>query len=179
MSVSPFLESIRHVLRTKHYSIQTEKAYLTWIKRFILFHQKRHPQDMAEQEVSQFLTYLAVQRQVTASTQNLALCAIVFMYKHIFSRELTLLDDTVRAKAPKRVPIVLSNNEAMAIINSLKAPYQLMFSILYGSDLRKAELLRLRVKDIDFETNSIFVFRGKGSKDRVTILPQTLCPLLK
>jgi len=182
MSASPFLESIRQVLRTKHYSIQTEKAYLTWIKRFILFHHKRHPKEMAEQEVTQFLTYLAVQRQVTASTQNLALCSIVFMYKHIFSRELTLLGDMVRAKAPKRVPVVLSNDEAMIIINALKAPYWLMFSILYGCGLRKAELLRLRIKDIDFETQSIFVFRGKGGKggkDRVTMLPQTLCASLK
>lgn len=179
MSASPFLESIRHVLRTKHYSIQTEKAYLTWIKRFILFHHKRHPQEMAEQEVTEFLTYLAVQRHVTASTQNLALCSIVFMYKHIFSRELTLLDDMVRAKAPTRVPVVLSNDEAMTIINTLKAPYWLMFSILYGCGLRKAELLRLRIKDIDFETQSIFVFRGKGGKDRVTMLPQTLSASLK
>lgn len=179
MSSSPFLESIRNVLRTKHYSIQTEKTYLTWIKRFILYHNKRHPADMGEQEVSQFLSYLAVQRNVTASTQNLALCSIVFMYKHIFERELTLLDDTVRAKAPKRVPIVLSNNEAMKIIDLLKPPYQLMFSILYGCGLRKAELLRLRVKDIDFESNSIFVFRGKGGKDRVTMLPKSLVPLLK
>jgi len=179
MSKSPFLENIRQVLRTKHYSIQTEKAYISWIKRFIIFHHKRHPQDMAEQEVSQFLTYLAVQRGVTASTQNLALCAIVFMYKHIFERELTLLDDTVRAKAPKRVPVVLSNSEAMAIISLLKEPYGLIFSILYGSGLRKAELLRLRIKDIDFESQSIFVFRGKGGKDRVTLLPQTLIPLMK
>jgi integron integrase len=179
MSTSPFLESIRHVLRTKHYSIQTEKAYLTWIKRFILYHNKRHPEEMGEQEVSQFLSYLAVQRKVTASTQNLALCSIVFMYKHIFTRELTLLDDTVRAKAPKRVPVVLSNKEAITIIDLLKPPYQLMFSILYGCGLRKAELLRLRVKDIDFESNSIFVFRGKGGKDRMTMLPISLIDLLK
>lgn len=179
MSNSPFLESIRHVLRTKHYSIQTEKAYLTWIKRFILFNQKRHPENMGEQEVSAFLTYLAVNRQVTSSTQNLALCSIVFMYKHMFSRELTLLDDTVRAKAPKRVPIVLSNEEALKVINLLNPPYNLMFSILYGSGLRKAELLRLRVKDIDFENKSIFVFRGKGKKDRVTLLPQALIPLIE
>ena len=179
MSTSPFLESIRHVLRTKHYSIRTEKAYLTWIKRFILYHNKRHPEDMGEQEISQFLSYLAVQRRVTSSTQNLALCSLVFMYKHIFTRELTLLDDTVRAKAPKRVPVVLSNDEAMTIIHLLKKPYQLMFSILYGCGLRKNELLRLRIKDIDFESNSIFIFRGKGGKDRVTMLPLSLIPALK
>lgn len=179
MATSPFLESIRHVLRTKHYSIQTEKAYLTWIKRFILFNQKRHPKEMGEEEISNFLSYLAIDRRVTSSTQNLALCAIVFMYKHIFERELTLLDDTVRAKAPKRVPVVLSNDEAVTLISLMPEIYQLMFSILYGSGLRKAELLRLRIKDIDFENQSIFVFRGKGQKDRVTMLPQTLLPLLK
>lgn len=179
MASSPFLESIRHVLRTKHYSIQTEKAYLTWIKRFILFNKKRHPAEMGEQEVSNFLSYLAIDRKVTSSTQNLALCAIVFMYKHIFARELTLLDDTVKAKAPKRVPVVLSNEEAVNVISCMPSIYQLMFSILYGSGLRKAELLRLRIKDIDFDNQSIFVFRGKGKKDRVTMLPQAIAPLLK
>lgn len=179
MSTSPFLESIRHILRTKHYSIQTEKAYLLWIKRFILFNQKRHPKDMGEQEVSNYLTYLAVNRQVTSSTQNLALCSIVFMYKHVFERELTLLSDTVRAKAPTRVPMVLSNKEATAIINVLKPPYHLMFSLLYGSGLRKAELLALRIKDVDFDGNSIYVFRGKGAKDRVTLLPKILIESLK
>lgn len=179
MSNSPFLENIRQVLRTKHYSIQTEKAYLTWIKRYILFNNKRHPHEMGEEEVSNFLSHLAVERQVTSSTQNLALCAIVFMYRHIFERELTLLDDTVRAKAPKRVPIVLSDAEAMKIIKLMPESYQLMFSILYGCGLRKAELLRLRIKDIDFENKSIFIFRGKGKKDRITMLPNTLVPALK
>ena len=113
---------------------------------------------------------------MTSSTQNLALCSIVFMYRHIFERELTLLDDMVRAKAPKRVPIVLSNDEAMNLISLMPTPYQLMFSMLYGCGLRKAELLRLRVKDIDFENQSVFVFRGKGKKDRVTMLPQSLVP---
>ena len=179
MSSSPFLESIRHILRTKHYSIQTEKAYLLWIKRFIIFNQKRHPKDMGEEEVSNYLTYLAVDRQVTSSIQNLALCSIVFMYKHVFEKELTLLSDTVRAKAPTRVPMVLSNQEAIAIINELKSGYHLMFSLLYGCGLRKAELLRLRIKDIDFGGNSIYVFRGKGAKDRMTLLPQVLIEPLK
>jgi len=179
MSTSPFLESIRHILRTKHYSIQTEKTYLLWIKRFILFNQKRHPKDMGEEEVSNYLSYLAVNRQVTPSTQNLALCSIVFMYKHVFERELPLLSDTVRAKAPKRVPMVLSNQEATSIINELKAPYQLMFSLLYGSGLRKAELLKLGIKDIDFGGNSIYIFRGKGAKDRMTLLPKALIEPLK
>lgn len=179
MGHSPFMENVREILRTKHYSIQTEKAYLTWIKRFILFHKKRHPGEMGEQEVSAFLTHLAVDRQVTASTQNLALCAIVFMYKHVFEKELTLLDNTIRAKAPKRLPTVLSNQEAMLIINQMKEPYHLMFSMLYGCGLRKAELLALRVKDIDFELGSVFVFRGKGSKDRTTMLPVSLVERLR
>ena len=148
-------------------------------KRFILFNQKRHPAEMGEEEVSNFLSYLAVDRRVTSATQNLALCVIVFMYKHIFERELTLLDDTVRARAPKRVPVVLSNDEAVKLINLMPETYQLMFSILYGSGLRKAELLRLRIKDIDFDNQSIFVFRGKGKKDRVTMLPQTLVSLIR
>jgi len=162
-----------------HYSIQTEKAYLLWIKRFILFNQKRHPKDMGEEEVSNYLTHLAVYRKVTSSTQNLALCSIVFMYKHVFERELTLLTGTVRAKAPTRVSTVLSDSEVMEIINKLKHPHHLIFSLLYGSGLRKAELLRLRVKDIDFTGNSIYVFRGKGAKDRMTLLPSSLIEPLK
>lgn len=164
MAQSPFLENVRSVLRTKHYSIQTEKTYLLWIKRFILFNNKRHPKELGEQEVTQFLTYLAVKRHVTSSTQNLALCAIVFMYKHVFERELTLLPDAVRARAPKRVPTVLSHEEALSIINLMSDKYRLMFSMLYGCGLRKAELLKLRIKDIDFQSKSVFVFRGKGVK---------------
>jgi len=179
MTPSPFLESIRHLLRTMHYSMQTEKAYLLWIKRFILFNQKRHPKDMGEEEISNYLTYLAVNRRVSSSTQNLALCSIVFMYKHVFRRELTLLTDTVRAKPPTRVPTVLSSKEAMTIINLLKHPHHLMFSLLYGCGFRKAELLRLRVKDIDFEGSSIYIFRGKGAKDRMTLLPSSVVEPLK
>ncbi len=179
MGQSPFLEEIRNIMRTKHYSIQTEKTYLLWIKRFILFNKKRHPRDLGEQEVTDFLTHLAVKRQVTSSTQNLALCAIVFMYKHVFERELTLLPDTVRARAPKRVPTVLSHDEALKIISHMNEKYQVMFSLLYGCGLRKAELLKLRIKDIDFAAKSVFVFRGKGGKDRVTMLPNNLVPALK
>ncbi|GAB2994708.1 integron integrase [Psychrosphaera aestuarii] len=176
MGQSPFLESIRAVLRTRHYSLQTEKTYLLWIKRFILYQNKRHPKDMGEQEVTEFLTHLALERKVTAATQNLALCSIVFMYKHIFDRELTLLDEAVRARKPRRVPTVLTNDEAMSLISVMRPPYSLMFSMLYGCGLRKAELLSLRVKDIDFGGNSVFVFRGKGAKDRVTLLPKALVP---
>lgn len=179
MAQSPFLEEIRNIMRTKHYSIQTEKTYLLWIKRFILFNKKRHPKDLGEKELTEFLTHLAVDRHVTSSTQNLALCAIVFMYKHVFERELTLLPDTIRARAPKRVPTVLSHQEVTHIINQMNNKYQLMFSLLYGCGLRKAEMLRLRVKDIDFESKSVFVFRGKGGKDRVTMLPNSLVRSIK
>ena len=179
MARSPFMESIRQALRTKHYSFQTEKTYLTWIRRFILYNKKQHPKDMGEQEVTNFLTHLAVNRHVTSSTQNLALCSIVFMYKHVLNRELTLLPDTIRARAPKRVPTVLSHDEAMKIINSMSGNYKLMFSLLYGCGLRKAELLSLRIKDIDFESKNIFVFRGKGRKDRVTMLPDGLVEQIK
>ncbi len=179
MARSPFMESIRQALRTKHYSFQTEKTYLTWIRRFILYNKKQHPKDMGEQEVTNFLTHLAVNRHVTSSTQNLVLCSIVFMYKHVLNRELTLLPDTIRARAPKRVPTVLSHDEAMKIINSMSNNYKLMFSLLYGCGLRKAELLSLRIKDIDFGSKNIFVFRGKGRKDRVTMLPDGLVEQIK
>lgn len=174
MSPSPFLEQIRHILRSKHYSIQTEKTYLHWIKRFILFNKKRHPEEMGEAEVSAYLTHLAVDRGVTAATQNLALCAIVFMYKHVFDRELTLLPDTIRARVPRHIPTVLSHTEAMTIIAYMPSKYGLMFSILYGSGLRKSEMLRLRIKDIDFASKNILVFQGKGKKDRVAMLPINL-----
>lgn len=130
MGQSPFIEKIRAILRTKHYSIQTEKTYLLWIKRFVIFNQKRHPEELGEQEVTDFLTYLAVKRHVTSSTQNLALCAIVFMYKHVFERELTLLPDTIRARAPKRIPTVLSHEETLSIISHMSEKYQLAFSLL-------------------------------------------------
>ena len=144
-----------------------------------MFNQKRHPKDLGDQEVTQFLTHLAVNREVTSSTQNLALCAIVFMYKHIFEKELTLLPDAVRARAPTRVPTVLSHKEALSIIGLMTPQYKLIFSLLYGSGLRKAELLKLRVKDIDFEAKTVFVFRGKGGKDRTTMLPKKLIEPLK
>lgn len=145
-----------------------------WIKRLILFNQKRPPKGLGEQEITAFLTYLAVDRHVTSSTQNLALYAIVFMYKHVFERELTLLPDTVRARTSKRVPTVLSHNEAMSIISQTNEKYCLMFSLLYGCGIRKAELLKLRIKDIDFAAKSVFVFGGKRGKDRVTMLPNNL-----
>jgi len=170
---SPFLQSLRDVIRTKRYSLQTEKSYLYWVKFFIIFNDKRHPKEMGAAEINHFLTHLAVNRGVSAATQNQALCALVFMYKHIFEQQFDGLIFSY-AKRPKNIPTVLSPNEVTAIISHLKMPYRLIVSILYGSGLRLNEVLRLRVKDIDFSNQTIFIFRGKGQKDRLTILPKEL-----
>jgi len=168
--MSIFLNQIRDVIRTKRYSRRTEKSYLYWVKAFIIFNDKQHPNDMGGFEIDRFLTHLAVNRGVTASTQNQALCAIIFMYKHVIKREIKDLSFSY-AKTPKNIPSVLSPLEVSAIISQLKNPYKLIVSILYGSGLRLNEALRLRTKDIDFNNHTIFVFRGKGNKDRITLLP--------
>ena len=170
---SPFLQSLRDVIRTKRYSLQTEKSYLYWVKFFIMFNDKRHPKEMGAAEINHFLTHLAVNRGVSAATQNQALCALVFMYKHMLEQQFDGLIFSY-AKRPKNIPTVLSANEVTAIISHLKMPYRLIASILYGSGLRLNEVLRLRVKDIDFSNQTIFIFRGKGQKDRLTILPKEL-----
>jgi len=170
---SPFLQSLRDVIRTKRYSLQTEKSYLYWVKFFILFNDKRHPKEMGAAEINHFLTYLAVNRSVSAATQNQALCALVFMYKHMLEQQFDGLIFSY-AKRPKNIPTVLSPNEVTAIISHLKMPYRLIASILYGSGLRLNEVLRLRAKNIDFSNQTIFIFRGKGQKDRLTILPKEL-----
>lgn len=170
---SPFLQSLRDVIRVKRYSLQTEKSYLYWTKFFIMFNDKRHPKDMGAAEINRFLTYLAVNRGVSAATQNQALCALVFMYKNIFEQQFDGLIFSY-AKRPKNIPSVLSPNQVATIIHNLKMPYQLIVSILYGSGLRLNEVLRLRVKDIDFANQTIFIFRGKGQKDRLTLLPKEL-----
>lgn len=170
---SPFLQSLRDVIRVKRYSLQTEKSYLYWVKFFIIFNDKRHPKELGAAEINHFLTHLAVNRGVSAATQNQALCALVFMYKHMLDQQFDGLIFSY-AKRPKNIPTVLSPNEVAAIIANLKMPYQLIISILYGSGLRLNEVLRLRVKDIDFSNQTIFIFRGKGQKDRLTILPKAL-----
>ena len=171
--MSPFIESIRAVIRTKHYSLKTEKSYLYWAKYFIRFHQLRHPNEMGNREVEAFLSHLAVIRGVSAATQNQALCAIVFMYKHILDRELTNLKFGY-AKKPRNLPIVLDAQEVQKILTCMSGKYWLITGILYGSGLRVHEALRLRIKDIDFNNKSLFIFRGKGGKDRYTLLPQSL-----
>jgi integron integrase len=155
----------------KHYSIRTEEAYVHWIRRFILFHNKRHPQEMGTEEVRQFLTDLAVTHRVAASTQNQALSALLFLYKAVLQRDVGWIEDVVRAKKPKTLPVVLTRDEVKAVLQHVSGPTWLMASLLYGSGLRLMECLRLRVKDVDFSYHQITVRDGKGEKDRVTMLP--------
>ena len=152
-------------------SYRTEQAYVSWIKRFIFFHNKRHPNEMDETDVSRFLTFLAVRRNVSASTQNQALSAILFLYRSVLKKELGWVENVERAKKPSRLPVVLTKREVNLILERLERDKWLMASFLYGSGLRLLECLRLRVKDVDFECNQVIVRDGKGQKDRVTILP--------
>jgi integron integrase len=172
------LDQVRHAIRRKHYSPRTEQAYVEWIRRFILFHHKRHPKDMGAREVSQYLSHLAVAGRVAASTQNQALNALVFLYGPVLGIPLGDLGPTVRAKRPQRLPTVLSRDEATRVLSQMEGRYLLMAQILYGCGLRLMECVRLRVKDIDFDRNQITVREGKGNKDRTTMLPERLkCPL--
>ena len=168
------LDQVRDAIRRKHYSIRTEEAYVSWIKRFILFHNKRHPREMGAPEIEAFLTHLAVERRVAASTQNQALSAILFLYREVLGIDLDLPLHTVRAKRPRRLPTVLTHDEALRVIAALSGTHQLMTKLLYGAGLRLMECVRLRVKDLDFDQHVIIVRNGKGAKDRVTILPDSL-----
>jgi integrase len=165
------LDQVRAAIRLRHYSLRTEEAYVQWIKRFIFFHGKRHPLEMGEQEVTHFLSALAVERRVSASTQNQALCALLFLYRHVLDRQVGWLDEVVRARRPQRLPVVLSRQEVRALLGALAGVHWLMASLLYGTGLRLLECLRLRVKDLDFATHQIVVRAGKGDRDRVTVLP--------
>jgi len=173
------LEQVRGKIRLKHYSIRTEQAYLDWIKRFILHFDKRHPSEMGAVEVEVFLTHLAVERHVAASTQNQAKSALLFLYKEVLGVELPWLDNVEQAKAPKRLPTVLTKTEVQAVLSRLSGTHWLVASLLYGTGMRILEVLRLRVKDIDFERKEILIRDGKGFKDRVTMLPLTLVAPLK
>lgn len=172
------LDDVRSALRIRHYSLRTEEAYVSWIKRFILFHGKRHPLEMGQQEITQFLSALAVNRQVSASTQNQALCALLFLYREVLAQDLGSLDDVVRAKRPRRLPVVLTRAEVKELLSALQGRKWLMACLLYGAGLRLLECLRLRVKDLDFEAHQIVVREGKGDKDRVTMLPAVVRGLL-
>lgn len=168
------LVQVRSVMRQRHYSLKTEQSYIGWIKRYIYFHDKRHPEDMGKEEIISFLTHLAVNRRVSPSTQNLALNAIVFLYKEVLGREPGQFDSFQRAKRKKRLPVVFSKQEVHAILGQLTDIYWLMGNLMYGSGIRLMECLRLRVKDIDFDLNQLMVRDGKGGNDRVTILPEKL-----
>jgi integron integrase len=164
-------DRVREALRSRHCSRRTEKSYVAWIRRFILFHGKRHPADLGAAEVSQFLSTLATRDNVSASTQNQALSALLFLYRHVLQVDLPWLDNVVRAKRSERLPVVLTRDEVRAVIRELQGPPRLMAILLYGSGLRLLECARLRVKDVDFAANQIIVRAGKGDRDRVSMLP--------
>lgn len=172
------LDQVRLVIRKKHYSIRTEHAYVEWIRRFILFHGKKHPKDMGEKDISQYISYLATKKRVAASTQNQALNAIVFLYKQVLRRELGDFGPMERAKRPERLPTVLSKDEVSRVLAHIPDKYRLMAKLIYGCGMRLMECVRLRIKDVDFERNQIIVRSGKGQKDRVVMLPEKVKPLL-
>lgn len=172
------IDLVRLAIRTRHYSRRTEEAYVSWIKRFIFFHGKRHPAEMAEPEINAYLTHLAVKETVSASTQNQALSALLFLYRHVLSREVGDLGQVIRARKPKRLPVVMTREEVGAVLGHLAGDKQLMAGLMYGAGLRLMECLSLRVQDIDFERKEITVRGGKGKKDRVTMLPASLDKLL-
>ncbi len=166
------LDRVRIQIRTRHYSRRTEKAYVGWIRRFILFHGRKHPATMGEAEVSQFLSALATQAKVSASTQNQALAALLFLYRDVLGQGLEWLDGLVRARRPARIPIVLTREEVGAVLRPLRGVEWLMASLLYGSGLRLLECCRLRMKDVDLERRELVVRDGKWQKDRITVLPE-------
>jgi integron integrase len=173
-------EQFRSVMRVNHYSIRTEQSYWYWIRYFIRFHKLRHPLELGEAEVNAFLTWLAVERNVAAATQNLALNALVFLYARVLDQPLGQVGELVRAKRSARIPCVLTHTEATALIAQLGQPYQLLASLMYGAGLRVVEAARLRIKDVDFDKQVIVVHDGKGAKDRTTLLPSSLItPLLE
>ena len=168
------LERMRIHLRTRHYSIRTEEAYIDWVRRFILFHSKRHPGDMGAAEVEAFLSHLAVERHVSASTQNQAKAALLYLYKQVLEIDLPWLNEVVQAKRPKRLPVVLTPTEVRELLLHMDGTTGLIAQLLYGTGMRLLEALRLRVKDVEFARREIVVREGKGNKDRVTVLPENL-----
>jgi site-specific recombinase XerD len=170
------LDRVRAALRLRHYSRRTEHAYVAWIRRYILFHGKRHPVDMGATELTAFLSSLAVDRRVAASTQNQALSALLFLYRDVFELEVPWLDDLVRAKRPLRLPVVLTREEVRAVLQRVNGVPHLMGSLLYGAGLRLLEFCRLRVQDVDLATNQIVVRGAKGDRDRLTVLPTIIKP---
>ena len=168
------LDRMRAEIRVRHYSIRTEETYLDWARRFILFHEKRHPKDMGADEVQSFLSYLAVERNVASSTQNQAKSALLFLYRDVLHIELPWLDEVISAKMGKRLPVVLTPTEIRRLLNGMSGTMGLVSTLLYATGMRLLEGLRLRVKDVEFTRREIIVREGKGNKDRVTMLPENL-----
>ena len=165
------LDRVREAIRARHYSRRTELAYVAWIRRYIVFHGRRHPVEIGAPEITRFLTALAVEGKVAASTQNQALSALLFLYREVLGLDVPWLDDVVRARRPERLPVVLARDEVRAILQRLEGPSRLMAYLMYGAGVRLLECCRLRIQDIDFRRNEIVVRGGKGDKDRVTMLP--------
>ncbi len=172
------LDMVRMAIRTRHYSRRTEESYVDWIRRFIVFHGKRHPAEMGEREINAFLTHLAVEKKVSASTQNQALNGILFLYKNVLMKKIGWAE-LIPVQRVKHIPVVFSRDEAAKVIARLDGVPKLIVSLLYGTGMRITECLGLRVKDVDFEMNQIVVRDGKGERDRITVLPQKLIPVLK
>jgi integron integrase len=168
------LDRLREALRSRHYSRRTVQTYRMWVKRFIYFHNVRHPDEMGESEINAFLTHLAVKERVAASTQNQALSALLFLYRHVLGRKIGDLGEVIRARKPKRMPVVMTREEVKAVLSNLTGDKWLMASLMYGTGVRLMECLRLRVQDVDFSRTEVLVRDGKGAKDRITMLPESL-----
>jgi integron integrase len=168
------LDQLREALRSRHYSRRTEQTYSLWVKRFIYFHNVRHPAEMAESEINAFLTHLAVKERVSASTQTQALSELLFLYRYVLDHKIGDLGEIVRARKPKHIPVVMTREEVKTVLNHLTGDKWLLASLMYGAGLRLMECLRLRVQDVDFSRNEITIRDGKGAKDRITMLPESL-----
>lgn len=173
------LDQLRHVIRVRHYSYRTEQAYVLWATHFIRFHNLQHPKNLDESDVASFLTYLAVHRRVSPSTQNQALNALVFLYKHVLESPLQEIPTVKRASGKQKLPVVLTQQEVKLLLKNLPYPYWIIAAIMYGSGLRLMEALRLRIKDLDFKYRVIRVVNGKGGKDRVVTFPDHLVDHIK
>lgn len=178
-SAPRLLDQVRELIRIRHYSLRTEQAYVHWIRRYILFHGKQHPRDLGAEELTKFLTDLAVKRNVAASTQNQALNAILFLYRDVLKITLPWLNDVQRAKKPQRLPVVLTRHEVTSVLGHMEGTPWLMAALTYGAGLRLLECLRMRVKDVDFHYGQLMVRDAKGQKDRVTVLPRNLIDPLR
>lgn len=179
MADQRLLERVRAAIRTRHYSLSTEKTYCYWIRFFVRFHAYQSLEQISTKDIPSFLTYLAVKRNVSAGTQNQAFNALIFLFKHVLNYKEVQVEGVVRAKQPQRIPVVFTRNEVNLILGALENPYRLIAGLLYGSGMRLAEAIRLRVKDVDFNYKSITVRDGKGGKDRTTVLPDRVVAALK